>query len=73
MGQRLRVGVVGCGVIAQVMHLPHLRELDDEYELAAVCDISTTAAEACMREFGADRAVSQWQELLDMDWTRCLC
>ena len=66
MRQRLRVGVVGCGVIAQVMHLPHLRELDDEYELAAVCDISTTAAEACMREFGADRAVSQWQELLDM-------
>ena len=25
MGRRLRVGVVGCGVIAQVMHLPHLR------------------------------------------------
>ena len=66
MGQRLRVGVVGCGVIAQVMHLPHLRELDDEYELAAVCDISTTVAEACMREFGAARAVTQWQELLDM-------
>jgi predicted dehydrogenase len=67
MGQRLRVGVIGCGVIAQVMHLPHLRELRDEYELTAVCDISTTAAEACMREFGAARAVSQWQELLDMD------
>ena len=29
MAQRLRVGVVGCGVIAQVMHLPHLSELDD--------------------------------------------
>jgi predicted dehydrogenase len=66
MGQRLRVGVVGCGVIAQVMHLPHLRELRDEYELAAVCDISATAAETCMREFGAARAVSRWQELLDM-------
>src|SRR5579863_4919928 len=25
--ERLRVGVVGCGVIAQVMHLPHLRDL----------------------------------------------
>ena len=66
MGQRLRVGVVGCGVIAQVMHLPHLRELKDEYELVAVCDISPTVAEECMREFGADRAVTQWQELLDM-------
>jgi predicted dehydrogenase len=54
-------------VIAQVMHLPHLRELDDEYELTAVCDISTSTAEGCMREFGAARAVSQWQDLLDMD------
>jgi predicted dehydrogenase len=53
-------------LIAQVMHLPHLRELDDEYELTAVCDISTTVAEACMREFGAACAVSQWQELVDM-------
>ena len=25
--ERLRVGVVGCGLIAQVMHLPYLREL----------------------------------------------
>jgi predicted dehydrogenase len=54
-------------MIAQVMHLPHLRELEDEYELAAVCDISTGVAEACQRRFGAARAVSQWQELVDMD------
>jgi predicted dehydrogenase len=67
MAQRLKVGVVGCGVIAQVMHLPHLSELDDRYELAAVCDLSTSVAEACMRRFGAGRAVSQWQQLLDMD------
>jgi predicted dehydrogenase len=53
-------------MIAQVMHLPHLRELEDEYELAAVCDISTTVAEACKRRFGAARAVSQWQDLVDM-------
>jgi len=66
VGQRLRVGVVGCGVIAQVMHLPHLRELDDEYELTAVCDISASVAEACMHAFGAGRAVTDWQELLDM-------
>jgi predicted dehydrogenase len=48
------------------MHLPHIRELEDEYELAAVCDISATVAEACQRRFGAGRAVTQWQELLDM-------
>ena len=29
MAERLKVGVIGCGVIAQVMHLPHLLELDE--------------------------------------------
>lgn len=67
MGQRLRVGVVGCGMIAQIMHLPHLRELEDEYELAAVCDVSPAVAEACRIRFGAARAVSQWQELMELD------
>jgi predicted dehydrogenase len=67
MAQRLRVGVVGCGVIAQVMHLPHLKELEDEYELAVVCDLSTSVAEACMRRFGAGHAVSRWEDVVNMD------
>ena len=49
------------------MHLHHLSELDDRYELAAVCDLSTGVAEACMRRFGAGRAVSRWEDLLDID------
>jgi predicted dehydrogenase len=67
MTPRLRVGVVGCGVIAQVMHLPHLSYLDDRYELAAVCDLSTSVADACMRRFGAGRAVSRWEDLVEME------
>ena len=35
---RIRIGVIGCGLIGQMMHLPHLRELDDLYEIGAVCD-----------------------------------
>jgi predicted dehydrogenase len=64
MRQRLRVGVVGCGVIAQVMHLPHLAELDDRFELVAVCDLSAPVAESCARRFGAERAVTAWEDLV---------
>jgi predicted dehydrogenase len=67
MRQRLRVGVVGCGVIAQVMHLPHLAELDDRYELAAVCDLSASVAEACARRFGAAQTFTAWEELVAAD------
>jgi len=36
---KVRVGLVGSGVIAQVMHLHYLAELADRYEVAAVCDL----------------------------------
>jgi predicted dehydrogenase len=42
---RLRVGVVGCGEAAQIMHLPSLRFLDELFEVTAVCDVSRSVAE----------------------------
>ncbi|MCZ7645851.1 MAG: Gfo/Idh/MocA family oxidoreductase [Planctomycetota bacterium] len=44
---RIRIGVVGCGAIAQIMHLPHLRQLHETYDLAALCDISPGALNYC--------------------------
>jgi predicted dehydrogenase len=38
--KRLRVGVIGLGEVAQIIHLPVLQDLSDRYEVAAVCDIS---------------------------------
>ena len=67
MADRLRVGVVGCGVIAQVMHLPHLRELDDRFELRAVCDISEPTAAACARRYGAANIYTSWEEMLSSE------
>lgn len=40
MSGKLRVGVIGCGGIAQMMHLPTLAERPDLFEIAAVADIS---------------------------------
>ena len=35
----IRVGVVGLGMVAQIMHLHYLQDLDD-FEIAAICDVS---------------------------------
>jgi predicted dehydrogenase len=67
MSERLRVGVIGCGVIAQVMHLPHLLELDDRFELSAVCDISEDTARACARRFGNPAVHTSWEELVESE------
>ena len=40
MMSRLRVGVIGCGGIAQIQHLPHLVELSSNFEIAGLCDLS---------------------------------
>lgn len=64
MATRLRVGVVGCGLIAQVMHLHYLRELSDRFEIAAICDLSEEVREACGREYGVETRLATWQELV---------
>jgi predicted dehydrogenase len=37
---RMKVGVVGLGEIAQIIHLPILQAYSDKFEIAAICDIS---------------------------------
>jgi len=64
---RLRVGVVGTGLIAQVMHLPYLAELDDLFEIRAVCDASRKAAEACAARYGATSVYTDWRYLVEED------
>jgi predicted dehydrogenase len=61
---RLRVGVIGCGLIAQVMHLHYLRELSDRFEIAALCDISDEVREACAREYAVRDTFASWRDLL---------
>jgi predicted dehydrogenase len=62
--RRLRVGLVGTGLIAQVMHLHYLAELAEEFEVAAVADIAPGSARACAERYGIPAAFTDWQELL---------
>jgi predicted dehydrogenase len=64
MAKRLRVGVIGCGLVAQVMHLNYLRELADRFEIAAVCDLSEDVRAACALEYGVPAQFATWEELL---------
>ena len=64
MGERIRVGVVGCGLVAQVMHLPYLRELHDRYEIAGVCDLSRVRVDAVGDAYGVARRTTDWHELV---------
>jgi predicted dehydrogenase len=67
LAERTRVGVVGCGLIAQVMHIPYLLELSERFELVALCDLSPSLVARCARQFGVQRVHSSWETLIADD------
>lgn len=46
-GQILRVGIIGCGEISQVAHIPNLNFLADKYRITYLCDVSKDALLHC--------------------------
>src|SRR5262245_53802331 len=49
---RLKIGVVGAGMIAQVEHIPNLLRLRSKFELVGVCDPSPTSRAFVSEPFG---------------------
>jgi predicted dehydrogenase len=46
------------------MHLPYLSELSDQFEIAALCDLSESLAAACAERYGVGQVHTRWQDLL---------
>jgi predicted dehydrogenase len=61
--RRIRVGVIGCGEAAQILHLPTLSQLADRFEVTALCDISPTVLNGVGDLWGIDRRVTDYHQL----------
>jgi len=57
------MGVIGCGEIAQIMHLPYLAELP-EFEIAALCDVSPTVVDAVGERYRVVERYTDYRDLL---------
>lgn len=53
---KLKIGIIGCGGIANQKHLPSLKELSDLCEIVAFCDIIEERAQKAALEFGTKNA-----------------
>jgi predicted dehydrogenase len=49
------------------MHLPYLSELEDLFDVRALCDSSRTVLDHCGRRFGVDRLFTDWRQLIEED------
>ena len=66
MSEKLRVGIIGCGGIANGKHMPALKSFPDDVEMVAFCDIIEERAQKACEEFGVEGAkvYTDYKELL---------
>src|SRR5512132_1069575 len=66
MNERVRIGVIGAGAIAQLAHLPVLSKMRGA-ELAAICDNDRPKARALADRFGIRDTFTDIEDLLELD------
>ncbi|KAL0932435.1 oxidoreductase [Colletotrichum truncatum] len=61
----LRVGIIGCGEITQVAHIPNINFLSHRFQTTYLCDISQQALQHCARKVqgGTPKTTSDAAEL----------
>jgi len=66
-GRRIRVGIVGCGEVTQIMHWPSLFQLGESYEVTALCDVGTQLLETLGKQWNVKNLLTDHRELLKKD------
>lgn len=61
----LRVGLIGLGEVAQVMHLPLLSELSQQYKVQGIFDISPSLMAHVAQRYGVPQVFSSAEALTD--------
>jgi predicted dehydrogenase len=64
---KIRVGVVGCGLVAQIAHLPYLQELSHLFEISALCDISPSLVDQLCQRYNVPGRYVDYRRLLEHD------
>lgn len=60
---KTRIGIVGTGTIAQLMHIPYIKEIE-KYDLAAVCDVSPELVKAVATTYAIPKVYTNHLEML---------
>jgi Oxidoreductase family, NAD-binding Rossmann fold len=62
--RRIRVGIVGCGEVTQIMHWPSLYQLADRFEVTALCDVSPLILEELGKLWNVQTLTTDHRELI---------
>jgi predicted dehydrogenase len=62
--KEIKMGVVGCGSIAEIAHFPSIARCD-EAKLVAVCDVNPDAAKAAAAKWGAEQWFTDYRKMYE--------
>ncbi len=64
--QKIRLGIIGTGIIVSEAHAPALKRLPERYEVTALCNRTPAKAEALARDLGVNskKIWHDWQRFL---------
>jgi predicted dehydrogenase len=63
---KIRIGIVGMGTVAQTIHLPILSKLPDA-EIVAACDVDLNKATSVAKKYGIPRCYSSYEDMLQKE------
>jgi predicted dehydrogenase len=72
MTERIRVGVIGAGVWAQVSHIPVMLRRGDEVELVGVCRLGREEVRQVADRFGFSIASEDYRDVLEAGLDLCI-
>ncbi len=62
--RRLKMGIIGCGMVAQVMHIPHLLSLPHLFEVVGLCDLSAGTVSALSQRYSIPHTFTSAENML---------
>jgi len=65
--KKLRVGIVGCGLITRARHIPAYKRMKKAVDLLAVCDLTEKVAKETASDFRIPHAYSNVSEMLSRE------
>ena len=65
MSEKIKVGIISCGMIARGAHIPAYQRFSEFYEIVAVCDINLEAAKQTAKEFSIPKYYGDAREMFE--------
>lgn len=61
----MKVGVIGLGEVSQLMHLPILSDMYQDYQITAVSDVAPSLVEHIAKKYGVAQSYLDYTQLID--------